>query len=210
LWYANISYNLQLGQLVSVWTSYISNGDHGCLTSIHTPFVISIFPERDRTCYFMIHRHSDPGSQFRTPLGYSDGQPIPTLMTLRTFVNGGHEIVDCKIMVCIKSIGPTKTYTTKQGTANDCTHVRVFDDTGEAALSLWSVVGRSAAAWEISKTVLMLTNPSWKMDKKGWLSLNQSTMVDVDPDIPDACWLKGYAQRILKREHINPTFPEGG
>ena len=35
-------------------------------------------------------------------------------------------------------------------------------------------------------------------------------MFDVDPMISDAFWLRGYAQRMTKREHINPPFPDDG
>ena len=42
------------------------------------------------------------------------------------------------------------------------------------------------------------------------LSLTNSTHVDVDPCMIDAYWLRGYAQRLTKREHVNQPFPEGG
>lgn len=41
------------------------------------------------------------------------------------------------------------------------------------------------------------------------LSLNASTRVDVDPDMNDALWLRSLAQRLIKREHVNPPWPDG-
>ena len=34
--------------------------------------------------------------------------------------------------------------------------------------------------------------------------------MDVDPFMIDAYWLRGHAQRLTKREHVNQPFPEGG
>lgn len=108
LWYANKDYNLRLGHLVTVWTPHISHSETGQLAPSSAPLFASIFPERDRSCHFMVHEHSDEGVQCKTPLGYKEGQPLAGLMTLKNFVEGGYEITDGKILVCIKSIGPRK------------------------------------------------------------------------------------------------------
>lgn len=42
------------------------------------------------------------------------------------------------------------------------------------------------------------------------LSLTQGTHVDVDPLMVDAYWLRANAQRLVRREHVNQPFPEGG
>ena len=55
-----------------------------------------------------------------------------------------------------------------------------------------------------------MTNPSFKGDRRPTLSLNQATQVDVDPCMDDAYWLRGYAQRLTKRDHVNEPFPDGG
>lgn len=41
-----------------------------------------------------------------------------------------------------------------------------------------------------------------------YFSLTSSTIVDVDPEIPDADWLRRWAARQRSRETINPPFPE--
>lgn len=56
----------------------------------------------------MVHENSDEGVQCKTPLGYKVGQPLAGLMTLKNFVEGGYEITDGKVLVCVKSIGPRK------------------------------------------------------------------------------------------------------
>ena len=100
--------------------------------------------------------------------------------------------------------------TNKKGTISELTNIGVFDDTAEASLTLWGSGTASAASWQPSHTVLLITNPGWKIDKKAWISLNANTHVDVDPYFSDAVWLRSFARRLTKREHINPRFPEGG
>ena len=72
---------------------------------------ISIFPEGDQSCYFQVHEEGtdiDEHAVCRTPLGYREGKALPGLMTLKNFVEGGFEIVGCKVLVCVKSIGSKK------------------------------------------------------------------------------------------------------
>ena len=38
--------------------------------------------------------------------------------------------------------------------------------------------------------------------------MNRETYVDVDPLTTDACWLRGHAERLTKREHVNQAFPD--
>ena len=70
--------------------------------------VTSIFPERDNSCYFMVQEQSDEGVMCKTPLGYRDGKQMDGLMTLKSFIEGGYELTDGKILVCVKSIGGRK------------------------------------------------------------------------------------------------------
>ncbi|KAK5279226.1 hypothetical protein LTR16_007865, partial [Cryomyces antarcticus] len=108
LWYAKIDYHLRLGHLVSIWASHVSNGESGSLSVSSAPLLVSIFPERDRNCYLMVHENSDEGVQCKTPLGYRDGQQLAGLMTLSNFVDGGCDVANVKILVCVKSIGARK------------------------------------------------------------------------------------------------------
>ena len=34
--------------------------------------------------------------------------------------------------------------------------------------------------------------------------------MDVDPCMDDVYWLRGHAQRLTKRDHVNEPFPDGG
>ena len=34
--------------------------------------------------------------------------------------------------------------------------------------------------------------------------------MDVDPFMDDAYWLRGHAQRLTKRDHVNEPFSDGG
>ena len=69
---------------------------------------MSIFPERDNSCYFMVQELSDEGVLCKTPLGYREGRPLDGLMTLKNFVEGGSEVAEGKVLVAVKSIGGRK------------------------------------------------------------------------------------------------------
>jgi hypothetical protein len=83
----------------------------------------------------------------------------------------------------------------------------IFDDTAEAALTLYGSMCISASQWQPSQTILLIFNPAWRIEGMAKLSLNGNTRVDIDPDISDAAWLRSLAQRLTKREHVNPAFP---
>ncbi|KAL8937210.1 MAG: hypothetical protein Q9216_004538 [Gyalolechia sp. 2 TL-2023] len=111
LWYANIDYDLRLGQLVSLWTSHISPTEyarHGSSTHQSASYATSIFPERDNSCYFMIQADKDTGMLFKKPLGYTNGKPLTGLINLRAFIDSGHEIANGRVLVCVKSVGGRK------------------------------------------------------------------------------------------------------
>lgn len=44
---------------------------------------------------------------------------------------------------------------------------------------------------------------------KGSVSVQHSTMIDIDPDFPDAQWLRKYAAGLTKKESLCLEFPEG-
>ncbi|OCK79378.1 hypothetical protein K432DRAFT_299970 [Lepidopterella palustris CBS 459.81] len=209
LWYANMEYKLRLGLLITVWTPHISHSDTGSLAPSSAPLFTSIFPERDRSCHFMIHENSDDGVLCKKPLGYKEGHPLPGLMTLKNFIDGGYDVVDARILVCVKSIGARKKFTDKNGILSEAINIGVFDDTAEGTLTLWGSSTASATPWQPSQTVLLISNPGWRIDRKAWISLTANTHVEVDPCIADAVWLRSFAQRLTKREHINPPYPEG-
>lgn len=69
----------------------------------------SIFPEKDNSCYFLVQEKSDDGTVCKMPMGYQEGNQLLGLMTLKSFIEGGSEIVDAKVLLCVKSIGGRKT-----------------------------------------------------------------------------------------------------
>jgi hypothetical protein len=109
LWYANTQYKLKLGQLVSVWTVHISNSsEHNSLAPNTAPLFTTIFPEGERNCYFMVHENSDDGTRFKRPYGVRESKVLPGLMTLKSFTDGGYDVEEPKLLVCVKSIGARK------------------------------------------------------------------------------------------------------
>jgi hypothetical protein len=86
----------------------------------------------------------------------------------------------------------------------------VFDDTDEAVLSLWDCTCASAAAWVPSNTILLLSRVRFHGAQRKMLSLGNGSYVDVDPEMRDAVWLRSYAEKIGKRDHVNLPFPVEG
>ena len=56
----------------------------------------------------MVQEKSDEGMMCKSPLGYRDGKQMDRLMMLKNFIEGGYELADGKILVCVKSIGGRK------------------------------------------------------------------------------------------------------
>ncbi|KAL8779942.1 MAG: hypothetical protein Q9213_006705 [Squamulea squamosa] len=213
LWYLKVDYLLRLGQLASMWTTLISTSDTPRTVPItvqNATCAIDIYTERDNSCYFMLQADKDDGTLSKIPLGYSRDKQLPGLMTLMSFVGGGHDIPTAKILVGVKSIGGRKKFTTKKGDVLDVVNVIVFDDTCDVTLALWGRVAKSAAHWKTSYTILLLSNPGFRNDKRPTLSINPNTYVDVDPCMGEAEWLRAFAQRLTTREVVNVPFPEGG
>ncbi|KAF3032828.1 hypothetical protein E8E12_004576 [Didymella heteroderae] len=208
LWYANARYRLRLGQLVTVWTVHVSNSsEHNALAPNSAPLFTTIFPEGERHCHIMVHENSDGGTLFRRPFNCKDSRALPGLMTLRSFTDGGYDVDEPKLLVCVKSVGARKRYINRNGTTSELLTLGIFDDTADASLTLYAGLCDSASILMPSKTVLLISNPGWRIAKTAKLSLNANSRVDIDPDIGDARRLRALAQRLTKREHVNPPFP---
>ncbi|UPX14921.1 uncharacterized protein EKO05_0005392 [Ascochyta rabiei] len=208
LWYANVEHKLRLGQLMTVWTVHISNSsEHNALAPDSAPLFTSIFPEGERHCHLMVHENSDNGTQFKRPFNCTDFRALPGLMTLKSFTDGGYDVDEPKLLVCVKNIGARKRYINRNGTTSELLTLGIFDDTADASLTLYSGVCDSATSFQPSRTVLLISNPGWRIEKNAKLSLNANSRVDIDPDIGDARRLQTLAQRFTKKEHVNPAFP---
>jgi len=134
-------------------------------------------------------------------------------MTLDSYLrSGGHDgMVDAKILVCVKSIGAKKRISKKTGGESDLVEVNLFDNTGDIRWTLWGETIESAKSWQPGKTILLISNPGYRggtYSGKGSIGLQHGTMVDVDPDFPDAEWLRKFALRLTKKESLCVEFPE--
>jgi hypothetical protein len=56
----------------------------------------------------MLHERNDSDILCRRPYRYKENQGLPGLMTLKNFTNGGYDVEECKVLVCVKSIGARK------------------------------------------------------------------------------------------------------
>ncbi|KAJ4290447.1 hypothetical protein N0V90_010663 [Kalmusia sp. IMI 367209] len=193
LWYAKTEYRLKLGQLITLWTVHVSSGDGQLgLAPSAAPLFTSVFPEGERHCHFMVHERSDDGTMFKRPFGAKDSQVLPGLMTLKNFGDGGFDVDE---------------FTNKNGTTSELISIGIFDDTSEAYLTLYGSVSMSASTWQPCCTILLIANPGWRIDTIAKLSLNANTQIHIDPNMADARYVRALAQRLTKKEHVNPPFP---
>jgi hypothetical protein len=95
----------------------------------------------------------------------------------------------------------------RNGTTSELLSLGIFDDTSDGLLTLYSSLCDSASLFTPSKTVLLISNPGWRIEKTAKLTLSGNSRVDIDPDMGDARRLRALAQRLTKKEHVNPPFP---
>jgi hypothetical protein len=95
----------------------------------------------------------------------------------------------------------------RNGTTSELISLGIFDDTSDGLLTLYSSMCDSASLFVPSKTVLLISNPGWRIEKMAKPTLSGNSRIDVDPDMGDARRLRALAQRLTKKEHVNPPFP---
>ena len=102
------------------------------------------------------------------------------------------------------------TVTDKKGNPIEKVDVNVFDDTFQATLTFWNHVTDTAASWRPSHTILLITSAAFRAGGRPGISMTSATQVEVDPEMRDAEWLRVFAQRMTKKEHVNQPFPNDG
>lgn len=214
LYFAHNSYPLKLGYLISIWTAFITDTSKGDAATVAGVIVCAnLFPGRVTSDHIILHTtQGTTGSPIcHTPINYRKGQPLPGLMALDSYLGGGHDGVhDVKLLVCVKSIGAKKKIAKKAGGECELLEVGLFDHTGEVRLTVWNEMVESAKEWQPGQTVLLISNPGFKVgyQAKGSIGIIRQTMVEIEPDFPDAEWLKKYAVGLTKKESLCLEFPE--
>lgn len=99
-------------------------------------------------------------------------------------------------------------------TSSTATTIHLLDHTTTTAtpttITLWDASSTSAADWKPNTTTLLLTAPGFRTPTAGgpvWLSVTANTRIEVDPAGRDAAWLRGYAARLLRKQHVCPSVP---
>lgn len=133
-------------------------------------------------------------------------------MTLNSYLSSGHDGVnDAKILVCVKSISAKRKVPNKMGGESELVNVLLFDHTGEVRLALWHNFAESPTEWQPGKTILLISSPRYMIEYsgKGGVGVTRGTIIDVEPDFPDAEWLRKYAVGLTRKESLCLEFPEG-
>ncbi|KAL2222439.1 hypothetical protein M432DRAFT_538832, partial [Thermoascus aurantiacus ATCC 26904] len=215
LWYIDVEYTLGLGSLFTVWTPHVSapkpipQRDSSPNSREHpAPLMTSIFPERDGACHVVVHE--DSGRICRVPLGYREGQPfhghgLSSLAESRELTRRD-AAAEMKVLVYVKAVGAVTTVTNAKGHSAEKIDIGIGDESSEAILTLYGRMMCSALRWTPFSTVLLISRANWRRD---WcLSVTARTMIEVDPDIVEAEWLRRVA--VGASRCVNPAYPEGG
>jgi hypothetical protein len=211
LYFAHNPFPLKLGYLVSIWTGFISDMPKGDAATIQGVIVCAnLFPGRVTSDHIMIHTTLGTNDLCHTPIDYHKGQPLPGLMALDSWVRDGHDGVNgAKILVCVKSVGAKRKITKKTGGECELLEVMLFDHTGEVRMTVWDNMTESTKEWQPGLTILLISNPGYKVEYqgKGSVGIVRQTMIEIEPDFPDAEWLRKYAVGLTKKESLCLKFP---
>ncbi|KAI0434463.1 hypothetical protein F5Y09DRAFT_356727 [Xylaria sp. FL1042] len=207
-----------LGQRVTVWTTAISAGNQAEIG--HIPFcsiATTIYPGRNGATHIEFHvdeAGSEEDNLLRCPLEASikSNDHLPGLMTLKAFLSGGYELGAGKIMVCVRSVGPRRNIASKRREAGlSLVEVGIYDDTAHCVLKLWQEKTTSAKSWAPNKTVLLISQPSCNLNSGtnygAEINIGYSSMVDVDPNYPEAIWLRNKIQDMARKESVIIPYP---
>ncbi|KAI1432096.1 hypothetical protein GGR50DRAFT_627417 [Xylaria sp. CBS 124048] len=222
--YCNASeYQPLLGQRVTVWATSISAGNQAEIGHIPYCSVAStIYPGRNGATHIIFHLDaidSEEHRSMRRPLEMDAGDYdyLPGLMTMKAFLASGYDLTEKKILVCVRSVGPRRTIhpKTRKGTL-DLVEVGIYDDTAHCMLKLWEDKIPSAKSWIPNQTVLLISQPSYRVndhtDRQGAshaeIGIGYSSIVDVDPNFPEATWLRNKIQDMAKKESLIVPFPD--
>ncbi|KAI1418594.1 hypothetical protein F5Y13DRAFT_196402 [Hypoxylon sp. FL1857] len=216
LYYVKASdYQLLFGQRVTIWTTFI--GDSSGTGSASIPFCASattLYPGRNGATHVIIHNDahdSDGIGILRCPLecNLKEYEYLPALMTLKAFLSTGYDLGEGKILVCVGSIGPRRSIESrKHQNTLDLVEVGIFDDTATCVLKLWEDKVPSAKSWVPNQTILLISKPTYKIrGTSPEVGIGYSSMIDVDPDFPDATWLRNKVKNMTKKQSVYIPFP---
>ncbi|KAK3327159.1 hypothetical protein B0T19DRAFT_441177 [Cercophora scortea] len=223
----NDNERLQLGRLVTIWTTFVSEYSSATSSASAVRFsfvsmIVTVHPSSTSASCIKFHQEP-PGSRdlslCRLPLDYVPGSKssssMPGLMSLKAYMATGYDsISEARVLVCVSSVGPRKSFKSDKIQGNfNVVEVLVFDETADCIMKLWEDKVHSAKAWIPNKTTLLITSPSFspptRKAAKGELGIGISTMVEVDPAFPDADWLRRFAANRMKQESVYIPFPTG-
>lgn len=199
--------------MLSFWTVFIADNkknEAGVIPDVN--ITANMFPGRVTSDHVMIHTSPASADLYHIPLDYSKDVDLPGLMSVDSWLKGGYDgVKGVKLLVCVKSIGATrKLKVVKTGNECEIMDVIVFDDTAEVRMTFWNELIESAREWVPGVTVLLVSNPGYKLGygNKGCVSILFSTMIDVEPRFDGAEWLRRYAAAQRTRESVVLEVPE--
>ncbi|KAF8457457.1 hypothetical protein BGX38DRAFT_1265754 [Terfezia claveryi] len=173
------------------------------------PLFISISGE-DLESQLVVHEDTAENlTLYKSSLKNQDGSTIFQLMALQTFSNAELDTAGLQILLCIKFIGARKKVPLKNGGIVEKVEVGVFDETAHGLLILWGALVVCTANWQPNNTILLLTSPNVKLwGNRPQFTITRKSLVEVNPNMREAAWLREYASRSLGRPVLQQEFPK--
>ncbi|KAI0965466.1 hypothetical protein F4678DRAFT_467493 [Xylaria arbuscula] len=207
-----------LGQRVTAWATAIAAGNQAEIG--HIPFcsvATTIYPGRNGATHIEFHvdgTGSEEDSSLRCPIeaNAERNNHLPGLMTLKSFLSGGYEIGAGKILVCVRSVGPRRNVVSKKREARlALVEVGIYDDTAHSVLKLWEEKVLSAKSWVPNQTILLISQPWCSLndggDRRAEIGIGYSSIININPDFPEAKWLRAKMQDMAKKESVMTPYP---
>ncbi|KAF8460287.1 hypothetical protein BDZ91DRAFT_851657 [Kalaharituber pfeilii] len=200
-------FGLKIASICTVYASFVAGLDPLTFTrsTSTVPLFISI-SEKGISTQLELHSDTvDNVALYRSPLSNLDGK-ASQLLSLQNFLNCDIGVSGIQVL-----IGAVKRVTLKSGESRCKKDVGIVDETAEGVLSFWGTLSSSNIQWQALETILLLTNPKVKLwNNKPQITIGKSTLIEVEPDIKDAKWLRDYVQRTFRRPALKYEFPENG
>ncbi|KAF7511812.1 hypothetical protein GJ744_003543 [Endocarpon pusillum] len=126
-------------------------------------------------------------------------------MSLTSFFDdkSDDEVLNAKILVCVKAIGTMPTSTSKEGDPVRTLNVVICDQSSEATLSVSGPVVSSAILWKEHSTILLLSSPAKRLGYN--LTITARSLVEINPNVSEAEHLRRWSQH--ENCPINEPFP---
>ncbi|GAD93702.1 predicted protein [Paecilomyces variotii No. 5] len=193
LWYITADYKIGIGSLLTIWAPHVSPKT-AKVQDNPARVTTSLFPERDRHSYVIVHPDTVLQNSCRVPIRYTEYGSSHWLTSLEELRGSARSGQVSTILVLVKVVGNVANITNRKGHTIEKVDIGVRDESGEAILTLYGVMMLSSRKWTPLSTVLLVSRVRWKPGSR--LSIMAGTTIEVDPDILEAQCLRKSLRKL--------------